>query len=70
MFPESTILCIILNNREDPLHTYVHVRMYLKALYVVQPRRSALGSLTYMGSNMDIRTCMYLLVPSGNGMCV
>ena len=69
MFPESSILCIILSNREDPLHTYVHECMYLKALYAVQPRRSALGLLTYMGSNMDIRTCMYLLVPSGKGMC-
>ena len=69
MFPESTILCVILSNREDPLHTYVYVRMYLKALYIVQLWRSALGSLTYMGSNMDIRTYMYLLVPSGKGMC-
>ena len=69
MFPESTILCVILSNRKGPLHTYVRVRMYLKALQVVQLWRSALGSLMYMGSNMDIRTYMYLLVPSGKGMC-
>ena len=33
MFPESTILCVILSNREDPLHTYVHV---CKTMYVSQ----------------------------------
>ena len=65
MFSESTILCVILSNTEGPLHIYVHVRMYLKALLVVQPSRSALGSLMYMGSNIN----MYLLVPSGKGMC-
>ena len=47
MFPESTILCVILSIREDPLHTYVHVRMYLKAVPMVQPRPSALGSVAW-----------------------
>ena len=32
MFPESTMLCVILSNRKDRLHTYIHVRVYLKAL--------------------------------------
>ena len=62
MFPEPTILCVILSNREDSLHTYV--RMYLKArlcgpAYAFSPR------LTCMGSNMNTRTHMYLLVFSG-----
>ena len=29
VFPEPTILCVIMSSREDPLHMYV--RMYLKA---------------------------------------
>ena len=32
VFPESTILCVTLSNRDDPLHTYVQVCVYLKAL--------------------------------------
>ena len=60
MFLEPVISCVILSNKEDPLYNYVRTYVSLSYVhYVVQPRRSVLGSLTYMGSNMD------LLVSSG-----